>query len=367
LSNAGAARRMAFLTLGISVLISSSIPFHAGGLSHEDRSVQAILGSVSGQEMLSTVQDLQSMGSRAFYLDEADEAAAYVYARFSQLGLDVHYQNFTFGPYSSSNVVATIPGEEADAGTLLFGAHYDSENKDATNLSLAESLAAPGADDDASGVAAVIELADALRGARTRNTLKFLAFGAEERGYDHEGGLKGSAHFVATEVQAGERYEEAVLLDMIGYPGSEGNHCVVITNAPEDGYGQAVSRAVAAWDLDLRVEVQVKPIITYSDHSSFWSAGYAAVLVTEQLSESGHPSNPYYHTPADTANKLSVSQMENITRSLLAAALDMVQPSEGFMETQTVIAVAAMTVLVSGAVAATIVLYSRRKKGSERT
>jgi len=361
--SAGPARGRVFVALSVPLLLTVFCPCSAEGLSADDPPVRELLGSVSGQEMLTTVRDLQDLGSRAFCIEQAHVAAAYIHNRFSELGMSVSYQNFTFNGYDSSNVVAVIPGKEPDAGTLLFGAHYDSENSHATNLSLVQSLPAPGADDDASGVAAVIELAEALRDIETRYTLKFVAFGAEELGYDDEGGLKGSSHFVALESAAGVAYERAVVLDMIGYPGSQGNHGVIITESSAEGFGRTASEAVDEWDLSLFMESIVRPTIRYSDHASFWSAGYPAVLVTEQLSELGHPINPFYHSSEDTASKLSGSQMENITRCLLAAALDIIGPPGESARTETIIVVAAIA--VAGIAAVTITLHLRKRNGSE--
>lgn len=317
--------------------------------------------------MLATVQDLQDLGSRAFCIDQTREAAEYVHGRFHELGLDVSYQDFTFAGYSASNVVAVIQGAQPDADILLFGAHYDSENNMATDLSLAQALPAPGADDDASGVAAVIELAEALRDVRSKQTLKFVAFGAEEMGFDDTGGLKGSSHFVALEKAGGVVYECAVVLDMIGYAGSLGDRGVIVTSSADAPFADAAKKAVGKWNLDLLLSVQRNSMITYSDHASFWSAGYPAVLVVEELSESGRPINPYYHSSDDTVEKLSGSQMESLTRCLLAGALAILEPAEDEDALVAVLTALALVAATAVTVTITFMLYTRkRRKGDKR-
>jgi leucyl aminopeptidase len=360
----------ATLTAGTRIIRTASVAFAAALLvticgpcaptasSAEGPSARERLDSVSAENMLATVQDLADFGSRAFCIDEAGAAAEYVYDRFAALGLDVGYQNFTFAGYSSANIVAVVNGTDAGAGILLFGAHYDSENNMATSLSLAQELPAPGADDDASGVAAVIELAQALLGVQARQTLKFVAFGAEEMGFDDSGGLKGSSHFVELESAAGADYECAVVLDMIGYSGGLGNQGVIVTMTLDMPFSDAVTAAAHEWNLDIALSVLREPRIAYSDHSPFWSAGYPAVLVMERLSAEGYPTNPHYHSPLDTVDVLSGPQMENITRSLLAGALATLDPPErvpAWVPLLTIAAAVAVTIIM-------LALYSRKTR-----
>lgn len=328
----------------------------AGGLSAQER-----LDSVSAARMLEIVQDLEGLGSRAFCLEGAQAAAEYIHSKLAELGMDVRFQNFTFANYACTNVVAVANGTDPDAGIVLFGAHYDSENRMATNLSLARELPAPGADDDASGVAAVIELARALSGVQVRQTLKFVAFGAEEMGFDNSGGVRGSSYFVGQEVKAGSEYECAVLLDMIGYSGGLDSQGVIVTRNTEVDFADAAVAAGTKWGLDIELKVLREPMITYSDHAPFWLAGFQAVLVMERLSIEGHPANPYYHSSLDTAEALSEAQMENITRSVLAGALAILDPAG-----QTP---ASIIILAVAAAAATAIImfvyYSRRVRRGE--
>ncbi len=322
-------------------------------MSADDLEVEDRLMSISMEDMLATVKDLQEFGSRAFYLDRSKDVADYVYSRFQGLGYDVHYQNFTFSDHSSSNVVAVSNGTDPDAGVMLFGAHHDSESKVATTLELVEELPAPGADDDASGIAAIIELAEAMRDLRAENTVKFVAFGAEERGFDDTGGLKGSSYFVQIEKAAGVAYECAVILDMIGYTDDSDNHGTIVSRTADMPFPDLAANAADDWHLELDLSTLVEPVIRYSDHASFWSAGYPAVLVTEELTDNDSPVNPFYHSALDMVDELSGGQMENITRCVLAGALAILDsPGHEWLTWQIMLTIAVIATTALAAVLA---------------
>ncbi len=335
------------------------------GIASEDWSDP--LDDVDGNRIMGTVRDLEDFGSRAFHLDSSHEAAAYILDRFTDLGLEASFQNFTFGDNSASNVVAVIPGDGPEPKTIVIGAHYDSENFLASNLSLTQSLTAPGADDDASGVAAVIELATVFADIDTSDTMKFVAFGAEELGYDESGGLKGSYHFVAQEKGAGVDYEIAVILDMIGYRADVQNRMTVVNGNASDAFAPRAVEAVNTYGLSLSVDVKTAETIDYSDHASFWNAGYDAVLITEELGSTArpYPLNPYYHTSDDTSDKLSESQIVEVTRCIAAVVLDIAGAEDAQGEEIDEGAFAALATVIGVAMAVPIVFRigrSRRRR-----
>src|SRR6185295_10125496 len=98
-----------------------------------------------------------------------ERAFAYVEAELVKLGLDVRRHPFTFAGRDFYNVVGVIPGTDPSAPRVLVGAHVDSVR------------GTPGADDNASGVAGVLECARLLAGTRPRATIELLGFNLEER------------------------------------------------------------------------------------------------------------------------------------------------------------------------------------------
>lgn len=319
---------------------------------------ESLVSSVSGSMMMETVQALEAFGSREFHLDSSREAAEFLYDRFDSLGMSVELQHFVVGDAQVSNVVATIEGHHDEAGAYLFGAHYDSENSAVYNLLSAEQLSAPGADDDASGVAAVLEMARVLSGSHFPATVKFVMFGAEEYGYDNSGGTNGSEYFVAQEVEAGQTYVGTAVLDMIGYRTGPQNRASLILNQDGCVLEQSTVDAVDTFGIDLDLDVYRLAGITYSDHASFWSAGIPSMLVIQELDFQYYPVNPYYHTSDDTSSTLSTEQLEAVTKALLGGLL-LSNDDDG----DTTVLVFGTVIMSAAIVSIALFMYFRRKRG----
>ncbi|OGS43771.1 MAG: hypothetical protein A3K76_05055 [Euryarchaeota archaeon RBG_13_57_23] len=324
-------------------------------------SVDEVLGSVDGNRIMGTIAELESFGTRAFYLNQSDEAATYIFERFSELDLEVEYQEFVAGTHPSRNVVATQKGSLDSSIQFLIGAHYDSENSMASTLELGENLSAPGADDDASGVATTIEIATVLHAFRLNYTIKYAAFGAEEAGYDRSGGLRGSRHFVELERARSASYEGTAILDMIGYKGSSDNHAVVLINE-YNKLANAVLAAVPAHELNITLGMVIDSSIAYSDHYPFWVAGYPSMLVCEAITDAGLPYefNPNYHTQDDTIDQLSMEQMIEVSKALLGGMLTLngLASNENGISVITVLVV----VVLCMAVAVAVIIYISKVK-----
>jgi aminopeptidase YwaD len=186
---------------------------------------------------------------------------------------------------TSQNVIGTLEGLKPDQGIVYIGGHYDSVP------------GAPGANDDASGVAATLEAARVLgtKGHRTKATLKFIAFGAEETGLD------GSYWYVVENIdEVSSMGIGMVNLDMIGVGDTLqiGN----IDYGPPAGgnqlkdYTQQKATAMAMpWESFVAGE--------NSDHTYFEQVGVPAAFITQRP-------DPYYHTPEDDLDKIQVDTLE---------------------------------------------------------
>jgi Zn-dependent M28 family amino/carboxypeptidase len=337
-----------------SLSISASTPSSA--LTQYDRNATSdLVNSVSGERIMRTIQDLEDFGSRAFYLNSSEDVASYIFNDFQAMNIAVEYQEFMAGVHSVKNVVATIPGASADAPQFLFGAHYDSENRDARTLYDGQTLPAPGADDDASGVACVVELARVFSSLKLQNTVKLVAFGAEENGYDSSGRMAGSSSYVESEKAKGISYEACWILDMIGYRGGSENHTVIVANGNSTKLGSEMQEMVGALGIELSIEVENNSSLRSSDHASFWSAGYPAALLIESDPTTGaYEFNPYYHSSEDTVDKLSDGQIVAVAQGLVATLMDMSSPvsaNEGGLN------LVSATIVVGSASAAILCVY----------
>ena len=320
-----------------------------------------LLNEISGAEILSTIVDLQSFGTREFHTASAQESALYIQGEMVSLGLQTHMQQFYVDGTPVVNVVAVLNPDVVAESVFLIGAHYDSENSEVTNLSEAENITAPGADDNGSGVGVMLELARVLsQTADFPATVKFVAFGAEEIGYDGSGGTKGSADFARLEVEAGVSYDGVFVLDMVGYRVTTENRATLVCNEASASLAHSMTEAATEYGVDISLQTVLDETFVYSDHASFWEAEYPSILVIEELSPTtGRPINPDYHTSEDTVEKLSDELMTEVAKSTLATIIHLTDQGEDSYSLA-YYGVAAATLVAVATVAAFLLMRQRK-------
>lgn len=257
------------------------------------------------------------VGSRyVWHEDGQREARRYIYDALRALGLAVSYDPFVQRGATLYNVVATLPGRDPASDLVyIIVAHYDSVSSVAGNGG-----PAPGADDNASGVAALLEIARLLSGSAFAHTIRFLAVTGEETG------LWGSAHYAAAARARGENIAGVINLDMIGYDHDADGICEV--HAGTDPASIALADAFVAHAQ--RASTSLQPLvfeadaITLSDHASFWRQGYPAILVIEGLAEGEE--NPNYHRVTDTLAHLSLPYLADIAGVAAATLAELAEP-----------------------------------------
>jgi len=247
-------------------------------------------------------------GTRFSYATAAlDEAAQYLYDQFSQLGLAVAYDYFPLDSTHLKNVVAELPGTGPNSRHVyIICAHYDSFSRESPYS------AAPGADDNASGSAAVLEAARILSQFRFSKTLRFVHFSGEEQG------MVGSRHYAEMASLRGDIIDGVINLDMIGFETAfPADHIVEVhanANPASVALADAMVAAVSDYGLLLSPEKVANSNTRGSDHSSFWDRGYPAVLGIEDLQDF----NPNYHWPSDTLGNMQTGLMVEFTKASIA-------------------------------------------------
>jgi len=216
-----------------------------------------------------------------------------------------------------NNISFRHEGVGAADTLVLLTAHYDSY---AGGAPLA---CAPGADDNATGVAAVLECARALHDERTEKSVEFVLFDAEEEG------LKGSQYY-ASRLDTDVFYEGVLNLDMIGYDPENAMTAVVSTRTGAAGdslIAAALEAAIDSCKLDLTVDVVDYAQSGSSDQLSFWQNSIPGVLLIER--KRGEL-NPNYHKCTDVADALNFEYLEVCTKTALGtiALLAGLRPSE---------------------------------------
>jgi aminopeptidase YwaD len=325
-----------------------------------------IVGMVSGTQIMATAEDLQAFGTRDFHTESAAEAAWYLFDRMESLGLNTTLQEFAVGDIMSANVVGSLNEGSMGEGVYLIGAHYDSENHLVDNQSEAENMTAPGADDNASGVGAMLEIARILsEEAVFAAPVTFVAFGAEESGYDGTGVSAGSAFFVDAASAQGTNISGAFVMDMIGFSSTDDKISTIISNGDSDPLYHSLANATEKYGVDLEVRFLMNPSLRYSDHRSFWDHGYLSVLLCEEMDpDTNRPANPYYHTSDDTTARLSEGQMAAVAKMLIGALLDLTDQGEDSYAKSYLVTLAALSISALVAVSALIAaIHLRRRRG----
>ncbi len=213
------------------------------------------------------------------------------------------------------SVWAEQRGRGGASGTVLACAHYDSVSE---LSSLQEpSAPAPGADDNATGTAAVLEFARAGRGHAYRRNVIYVCFSGEEEG------LLGSSHFASRMATAGEPLLGVINMDMLGYADKLPEDADVVTDVNGLWLAEYMRAAASSYVPSLGVDVTVDEKMWFSDHKSFWDFGYAANLVIEDWPLVYKHAN----TSKDTIDNVNFDVGTLMTKGVVATAASLASPT----------------------------------------
>jgi hypothetical protein len=262
---------------------------------------------------------------------ELEAAAIYVEDELRAAGHAVQREEFTARGVAVRNVVAELRGARAPDELVVVGAHYDSV------------AGAPGANDNGSGVAAVLELARAARAWASARSWRFVLFVNEEPPFFRTAAMGSDVHARGARLR-GERIVAMYSLETIGYytdaPGSQryplplgafypdrGDFLAFVANL---GSRALLHRTIGAFRAAAQFpsEGVAAPAwiagVDWSDQWAFWRAGYPAVMITDTA-----PFRyPYYHTREDTPDKVDYERLARVVRGLerTLRALDAAAP-----------------------------------------
>jgi Zn-dependent M28 family amino/carboxypeptidase len=244
----------------------------------------------------------------------------YIIHEFKTAGADVSIQTFQVEESSYKNIIARFGS--ASKPLLVIGAHYDAEEN------------TPGADDNASGVAGLIELARLLAKQKQNRAIELVAYALEEPPYFRSKSM-GSAIHAMNLAKQNRSVQLMISMEMIGYfsdePGSQ-DYPMPIMSAmyPDKGNFIAVVgklsdfmmmrriKAIMSGATDLEVFSMNAPTfiqgIDFSDHLNYWHEGYPALMVTD----TAFNRNKNYHEAGDTYQKLDYQCMAKVVQSIYA-------------------------------------------------
>jgi Zn-dependent M28 family amino/carboxypeptidase len=252
-----------------------------------------------------------------------ERAAHYIKGEFLKVGLEVKEDCFQWEGKSYRNIVAERKGKTAPDRVFILAAHYDTVP------------GSPGADDNASAVAVLLEIARHVRSASLEGTVRLIAFSLEE--YD----FIGSAHYVESLKKGEEEIVGMISLEMVGFTGPKQNYppyldpkyypnvgdfIAIIGNERSQKLLEKVCQSFKTHLPQLPLEFLSVPGngegmegVRLSDHSIFWDRGVPALLVTD----TSFLRNPNYHLPSDRIETLNFEFMQKVATGVFYSVVEL--------------------------------------------
>ncbi|UTH75866.1 M28 family metallopeptidase [Chromobacterium sp. IIBBL 290-4] len=281
--------------------------------------VNKLLPQLQDSNILGTIQSLSNYQNRFYTTSHGVNASNWIAAQWKQLAgsrTDVTVEQFAHASWPQKSVILTIKGTDNSAETIVLGGHLDSTIGSGTG----ESSRAPGADDDASGVASLTEVVRVLLASnyQPRRTIKFMAYAAEEVG------LRGSADIAKRFKQQQANVVGALQLDMTNYQG-DAQDIFLFTDYTNAAQNTFLANLAKAYLPSLKVGYS-QCGYACSDHASWTAQGYAASFPFES---SFNNSNPYIHSRNDTLANSDSQAKHALKFSQLALAYAVELGSDG--------------------------------------
>ncbi len=265
-----------------------------------------------------------------------DRAADYVAAELARVGCRVIELPFIDHGRPYRNIIGTLPGKGEQSEQVIVMAHYDTV------------AGSPGADDNASGVAVLLEIAAKLALLSFERTILFVGVSLEENAHDgdHGSGTRGSRALAAHAREQGWEIAGVIVLESVAFAGEDviqtappgvpitvpktGNFLAVVGNERSEALVDGFSRTVCRLGSDLpHLALTVPgngerlPDTRRSDHAPFWDAGFPAVMLTDTTNFR----NPHYHRPSDTLETLNLGFAAQVCAVTAAFVAELARPA----------------------------------------
>lgn len=255
-----------------------------------------------------------------------DATLGYLRGQWTEMGYQVSDESYTVLSDIATNLVVEQEGTSRRDEIILLGAHYDTVPE------------TPGADDNASAVAVMLEISRLLKDHMGKRTVRYVAFACEEPPYFNFDEM-GSQYHAQMAKRRGDKIKAMLCLEMVGYFKDEDGSQAVPPGIPKlfhpllprRGDFLAAVGNLRSWRLVQQFRRGFKrgtrlplwalalpellKVISLSDHRAFWEQGYPALMLTD----TAFVRNPNYHLPSDTPETLDYRRMAEVTLGVTAA------------------------------------------------
>ncbi len=247
----------------------------------------------------------------------------YIYEQMNRSSLDVNQVNFSFENQTFTNIVAEKKGNENTGQIFIVGAHYDTVED------------SPGADDNATGIAGLLEMIRLFNNFENKRTYRFVAFAQEEPPF-YGTPQMGSHVYAELCKQKNENVLFMTSLEMLGYflrgknsqrypqpdlarkHPTRGNFISVVGDPESKPLLKKVSKTICKFTtipIEVFIAHRATPGANLSDHASFWKFGFRAIMITD----TAFYRNPHYHKPDDTIDTIHFKKFSDLVYGLAEA------------------------------------------------
>jgi Zn-dependent M28 family amino/carboxypeptidase len=308
-----------------------------GGMVGSVTDIEQLLKNVSVDRIRAHIGAIEGIRHPLVAPAALERAGHYIRDTFQTLGYSVTEHCFDDAGRQFSNVIATRSGTRYPDQRVIVLAHFDTV------------ATSPGADDNASGTALVLELATLLEPFQFERTIQFIGVNLEENASDddHGSGTRGSRALAKFAREHGWHIEGVVVLESVAYAGDaaiqmapadmpmeipeKGDFIAVVGNMNSQGlvqrFGQVLDRysiALPYFPLVVPGDGEVLPDTRRSDHAPFWDNGYKAIMLTDTTNFR----SPHYHLPSDTLETLNLPFAAEVCRAAGALLIELAVPQD---------------------------------------
>jgi hypothetical protein len=265
-----------------------------------------LVNTIDEELVYGYLESLVSYGTRHTGSDNCTRAGVFLYHQFKKMGLKTEIQSWEDRGFKSSNIIATLEGTDPlNNAEIIISAHYDTTKT------------SPGANDDGSGIAAVLAIAHVLSRHSFNQTIKFIAFSGEEVG------LIGSFNYVKEAYLRGDNIYAVLNIDIIGWAETEIGGNILRFSYPDrsEWIAEYASEIGEKYYDTLNMHIECIPNYPGADHQAFVDYGYDGVWIVE------HDGNKHGHSPYDNLTYINSTYLTKATKILCAILVEMARQS----------------------------------------